>query len=160
MDHPPPAQRPVHMAAETSAPASVDRQQSHAVDSGRSYRSCKAPEPFLIDRVIAERGPNKILEISFEQMFCTELSDRLVVLHHTGNSQVPSNRRDLYYGNASGNHVLCQFFPMSDEREDSVAPPSDRYRGVVDHVSDDVPIVFGGIAGRASVEPMMGGSQR
>jgi hypothetical protein len=48
---------------------------------------------------------------------------------------------------------------MSYERQDPVAFPSDRYGGVVDHVGDDVPIMFGGVAGGASVETVMRGSQ-
>src|ERR1700722_6866792 len=143
----------------SGAPASVDRQQFHTLVSSASYRRCEALEPFLIDCIIEEWRPNKILEVSFQQMFCTKASDCLIVLHHTGNPQVLSNRRDFDCRNAGRNHVLRQLFPMADEGEDSVAPPSDRYCRIVDHVGDHVPIMFGSVAGGAPVKTMMGGGQ-
>src|ERR1700675_1087522 len=160
MDDPAPAERPIHVPIEPGTPASVDRQQLHTVVSSGAYGSCKASEPFLIDCVIAERRPDKVLEVSFEQMFCSKLPDCLVVLHHTGNPKVLSNRRDFDCGNAGRNHIFCQLFPMSDEREDPVAFPSDRDGRVVDHVGNHVPVMFGSIAGGASIEAMMGGGQR
>ena len=48
---------------------------------------------------------------------------------------------------------------MSNERQNPVAFPADWNRGVINHIGDNMPIVLGGIAGRASIEPMMSGSQ-
>src|ERR1700730_7660270 len=93
-------------------------------------------------------------------MFRPKSADGLVILHHTGNSQVLSNRRNFDYRNAGRDFVLRQLFPMSDEREDSVASPSDWYCSIVDHVGHHVPIVLGSVASGASVETMMGGGQR
>src|SRR5580658_69353 len=126
VDYPPPAQRPVDVAVHTSAPAGVDRQKSPTVEPDGPYRSRKAPKPFLIDCVVAKWRPDKIFEVSFQQMFGTKSPDRFVVLHHTGNSKIPSNRRDFNRWNAGGNHVLRQFFPMSDKRKYPVSSPSDR----------------------------------
>src|ERR1700736_578809 len=145
---------------EPGAPASINWQQFHTIVSGRAYGRCKASEALLIHCVIAERRPDEVLEIPFEQMFCAKLPDRLVVLHDAWNPQVLSNRRDFDCRNPGSRHIFCQFFPVSDEREDSVASPSDWDCRVVDHVGDHVPIVFGGVAGGASVKTMMSGGQR
>jgi hypothetical protein len=47
-------------------------------------------------------------------MFRAEFSDGLVVFHHARNSEILANRRDFNGGNAGGNYVPGQFFPMSD----------------------------------------------
>jgi len=159
VDGPSPAQSPVDVPAEAGAPASVNRQQSHTVKPCGSYRGRETSEPFLVHCVIAEWGPDKILEVSLQKVFGAKASNRLVVLHHTGNSQVLSNRRDFDDGNTGGKHVFRQIFPMSNERQNPVTFPSDRDCGVINHIGNDMPIMFGGIAGRASIEPMMGGSQ-
>jgi hypothetical protein len=70
----------------------------------------------------------------------------------TASSQNGANR------NTDGKHVFRQIFPMSNERQNPVAFPSDWNRGVINHIGDNMPIVLGSIAGRASIEPMMSGS--
>jgi hypothetical protein len=48
---------------------------------------------------------------------------------------------------------------VSNERQNPVTSSSDGDCGVINHIGDNVPIVFGGIAGRATIETMMRGSQ-
>jgi hypothetical protein len=47
---------------------------------------------------------------------------------------------------------------MSDKGENSIAFPANRYGGVIDHISDNVPIMFRSIPRSAMIETMVGRS--
>jgi hypothetical protein len=49
---------------------------------------------------------------------------------------------------------------MPYKREDFIPLPSDRNHGIVNHVGDDVPIVFSGIPGRSVIKAVVRRSQR
>src|SRR5580692_5210112 len=91
-------------------------------------------------------------------MFGAEPANTGVVFHHAGQLEIFSDGRNLDDGDSGGNDVASEFFPVTDKRKDTVTFPAKRDSGVVDHVGNDVPVMFSGVASGAVIEPVMSGS--